>query len=54
MFAGGLIGMANGALLSGSWALATDLAVGGEEAKYLGLTNLAVAAVRPSPDCLGL
>ena len=43
MFAGALIGMANGALLSGSWALATDLAVGGEEAKYLGLTNLAVA-----------
>ena len=43
MFAGALIGMANGALLSGSWALATDLAVNGEEAKYLGLTNLAVA-----------
>ena len=43
MFAGALIGMANGALLSGSWALATDLAVNGEEAKYLGLTNLAMA-----------
>jgi MFS family permease len=43
MFSGALIGMANGALLSGSWALATDLAVNGEEAKYLGLTNLAMA-----------
>ena len=43
MFAGALIGMANGALLSGSWALATDLAENGQEAKYLGLTNLAVA-----------
>jgi Na+/melibiose symporter-like transporter len=43
MFAGALIGMANGALLSGSWAMATDLAVNGEEAKYLGLTNLAMA-----------
>ena len=43
MFAGAFIGMANGALLSGSWALATDLAVNGEEAKYLGLTNLAMA-----------
>ena len=43
MFAGALIGMANGALLSGSWALATDLAVNGEEAKYLGLNNLAMA-----------
>ena len=31
MFAGALIGMANGALLSGSWALATDLAVGGKK-----------------------
>jgi len=43
MFSGALIGMANGALLSAGWALATDLAVNGEEAKYLGLMNLAVA-----------
>ena len=43
MFSGALIGMANGAMLSGSWALATDLAINGEEAKYLGLTNLAMA-----------
>jgi Na+/melibiose symporter-like transporter len=45
MLAGALLGVANGALLSGSWALATDLARSGngEEAKYLGLTNLAMA-----------
>jgi Na+/melibiose symporter-like transporter len=43
MFSGALLGIANGALLSAGWALATDLAINGEEAKYLGLTNLAMA-----------
>ncbi len=43
MLSGALIGIANGAMLSTSWALATDLVVKGEEAKYLGLTNLAMA-----------
>jgi len=43
MLCGAILGIANGALLSASWALATDLAVKGEEAKYLGLTNLAMA-----------
>ena len=43
MVSGALLGIANGALLSAGWALATDLAVNGEEAKYLGLTNLAMA-----------
>jgi len=38
---GGLIGLANGAFMSANWALATDLAEKGEEARYLGLTNLA-------------
>lgn len=42
MLSGALIGVANGALLSSSWALATDFAVKGEEAKYLGVTNLAM------------
>lgn len=42
--AGAVIGIANGALLSTGWALATDLAARGAEAKYLGLTNLALAA----------
>jgi Na+/melibiose symporter-like transporter len=43
MLSGALLGIANGAFLSSSWALATDLVVKGEEARYLGLTNLAIA-----------
>lgn len=43
LISGGILGIANGALLSASWALATDLAVKGEEARYLGVTNLAMA-----------
>jgi len=43
MFSGALLGIANGALLSSSWALATDLAVKGEEARYLGVTSLAMS-----------
>lgn len=44
LLSGAVIGLASGALLSTSWAMATDLAAEGEEAKYLGLTNLAMAA----------
>ncbi|HEY32625.1 MAG TPA: SLC45 family MFS transporter [Dehalococcoidia bacterium] len=44
LISGAFIGLASGACLSTSWAMATDLAVEGEEAKYLGLTNLAMAA----------
>jgi len=44
LLAGALIGLASGAFLSTSWAMATDLAPEGEEAKFLGLTNLAMAA----------
>jgi len=43
MLSGALLGIANGILLSSSWALATDLAPIGEEARYLGVTNLAMA-----------
>ena len=43
MLCGALLGIANGAFLSTSWALATDLVAKGEEAKYLGLANLAMA-----------
>jgi Na+/melibiose symporter-like transporter len=43
MLSGAVLGIANGALLSGSWALATDLVTKSEEARYLGLTNLAMA-----------
>jgi MFS family permease len=38
---GVLIGLANGAFMSSNWAMATDLVKRDEEAKFLGLTNLA-------------
>jgi MFS family permease len=44
LLGGAFIGLASGAFLSTSWAMATDLAIKGEEAKYLGLTNLAMSA----------
>ncbi|MCJ7514387.1 MAG: MFS transporter [Dehalococcoidia bacterium] len=40
---GGLMGLSAGAFLSTNWALATDLVPAGEEARYLGLTNIATA-----------
>ncbi|MFC1872107.1 MFS transporter [Chloroflexota bacterium] len=40
---GGIIGICSGAFMSANWALATDLIAKNEEAKYLGLTNLATA-----------
>jgi len=40
---GGLIGISFGAFLSSNWALATDLVAKGEEARYLGLVNVATA-----------
>ncbi len=43
IFATGIIGIALGAFTSTNWALATDLVPKGEEARYLGLTNLATA-----------
>jgi Na+/melibiose symporter-like transporter len=43
IFSGGLVGIAFGAFMSSNWALATDLVAKGEEARYLGLTNLATA-----------
>jgi Na+/melibiose symporter-like transporter len=43
ILSGGLVGIAFGAFLSSNWALATDLVPKGEEARYLGLTNLATA-----------
>ena len=41
--AAGVIGVAIGAFNSANWALATDLVVKGEEARYLGLANVATA-----------
>ncbi|MGD9115979.1 MAG: MFS transporter [Dehalococcoidia bacterium] len=43
MLCSGLVGVAFGAFMSSNWALATDLVPKGEEARYLGLTNLATA-----------
>jgi Na+/melibiose symporter-like transporter len=40
---GGLLGLSAGAFLSTNWALATDLVPAGDEARYLGLTNIATA-----------
>lgn len=43
LICGGLIGISSGAFLSTNWALATDLVPSGDEARYLGLTNIATA-----------
>ncbi len=43
IFGGGLVGLSFGAFMSTNWALATDLVAKGEEARYLGLANLATA-----------
>jgi len=43
LLCGALVGIAFGAFMSTNWALATDLVAKGEEARYLGITNLATA-----------
>ncbi len=43
LVAAGIIGVAIGAFNSTNWALATDLVAKGEEARYLGLANMATA-----------
>jgi len=43
LIGGGLEGIAVGSFMSSNWALATDLVPKTEEARYLGLTNLATA-----------
>jgi Na+/melibiose symporter-like transporter len=43
LIAAGVIGMAVGAFTSTNWALAVDLVARGEEARYLGLANMATA-----------
>ncbi len=54
ILAGGLLGISYGAFLSANWALATDLVAGGEEARYLGLTNLATAGSGALVALMGL
>ncbi len=43
MLSGGVVGISFGAFMSTNWALAIDLIPRGEEARWLGLTNLATA-----------
>jgi Na+/melibiose symporter-like transporter len=43
MIGAGVIGVALGAFTSTNWALATDLVAKGEEARYLGIANMATA-----------
>jgi Na+/melibiose symporter-like transporter len=43
LLAAGVLGVALGAFNSTNWALATDLVAKGEEARYLGLANVATA-----------
>jgi len=43
IFGGAILGIATGIFMSSNWALATDLVAKGEEARYLGLTNVATA-----------
>lgn len=51
---GGLLGVAFGGFMSASWALATELASDCQEAKYLGLVNLATAGGGALVGLLGL
>ncbi|MBA7474936.1 hypothetical protein ES707_10298 [subsurface metagenome] len=43
LLCGGIMGISFGAFMSTNWAMATDLVAKGEEARYLGLTNIATA-----------
>jgi Na+/melibiose symporter-like transporter len=43
LWAAGIIGVAMGAFNAANWALATDLVSRGEEARYLGIANMATA-----------
>jgi len=54
MLCGGLLGISSGVFLSTNWALATDLVAKGEEARYLGLTNVATAGGGALARLIGL
>ena len=53
MLAGSLLGISYGAFMSANWALATDLVAKGEEARYLGLVNLATAGASALARLIG-
>jgi len=52
--AGGILGIAFGGFMSANWALATELVGESQEAKYLGLVNLATAGGGALVGLLGL
>jgi Na+/melibiose symporter-like transporter len=54
LLAAGVLGVAIGAFNSTNWALATDLVLEGEEARYLGLSNLATAGGAALARLIGL
>ncbi|HEX77006.1 MAG TPA: SLC45 family MFS transporter [Dehalococcoidia bacterium] len=53
LFCSGLLGVCLGGFMSSNWALATDLVPPGEEARYLGLTNLATAGASALARLIG-
>jgi len=54
MLAGALLGISYGAFISANWAMATDLVAKDEEARYLGLANLATAGSGALVGLMGL
>jgi MFS family permease len=54
IFCGALLGISTGAFMSSNWALATDLVPKGEEARYLGLANVATAGGAALARLIGL
>ena len=54
MVTGGLLGVAFGGFMSANWALATEMASQSQEAKYLGMVNLATAGGGALVGLLGL
>jgi len=53
MISGGLLGISAGMFLPSNWALATDVLPQGEEARYLGLTNIATAGASALARLIG-
>jgi len=53
LVAAGIIGLGIGGFSSANWALATELIAPHEEAKYLGITNMATAAAGALASLIG-
>jgi Na+/melibiose symporter-like transporter len=54
IMAGSILGLGFGAFACANWALATDLVAPGEEARYLGITNIATAGGGAIVGLMGL